>query len=161
MSPKILVPLDGSAEAEKVLGLAQRFMPPGGRGILLRVFPTEKAKKGGGRSNRGRHRQGARRAAAMGYLRCVAGHLIDAPGIWRCEVVECDSVAEGIADFAAREHVNLIAMYTHDRKGLAKLIRGSIAQKVQERAPVDVRVFKPKDLVAEAQDPGNLRLYQA
>ncbi len=148
MSQKILVPLDGSAKAEKVLELAQRFMPPGGRGILLRVFPAEPAKKGGGRRNRGRHRQGARRAAAMGYLRCVAGHLIDAPGIWRCEVVECDSVAEGIADFAAREQVDLIAMYTHDRKGLAKLIRGSIAEKVQRRAPIEVRMFRPQELVA-------------
>lgn len=142
------MPLDGSAKAEKVLELVQKFMPPGGRGILLRVFPKDPAKEGGGRSNRGRHRQGARRAAAMGYLRCVAGHLIDAPGIWQCEVVECDSVAEGIADFAAREHVNLIAMYTHDRKGLAKLIRGSIAEKVQRRALVEVRVFRPRELVA-------------
>ena len=61
--------------------------------------------------------------------------------------MEADSVAQGIADFAAREEVDLIAMSTHDRKGLAKLIRGSIAEKVQERSPVDVRVFKPKELV--------------
>ena len=66
---------------------------------------------------------------------------------WRCGVVEADSVAQGIADFAAREEVDLIAMYTHDRKGLAKLIRGSITEKVQKRAPVDVWVFKPKELV--------------
>ncbi len=146
MSQKIMVPLDGSAEAEKVLDLAQRFLPPGGRGILLSVFPTLKAKKDERKSNRGRLRQEARRAAALGYLRCVVGHL-EAPGVWRCEVVEADSVAQGIADFAAREEVELIAMYTHDRKGLAKLIRGSIAEKVQERSPVDVRVFKPKELV--------------
>ena len=84
----------------------------------------------------------------MGYLRCVAGNLLEAPGIWRCVVVEADSVAAGIADFAAQEQVDLIAMYTHDRKGLAKLIRGSIAEKVQERAPGDVQVFKSKELVA-------------
>ena len=61
--------------------------------------------------------------------------------------MEADSVAQGIADFAAREEVDLIAMYTHDRKGLAKLIRGSIAEKVQERGLVAVRVFKPKELI--------------
>ena len=146
MSQKIIVPLDGSAKAEKVLDLAQRFLPQGGRGILLRVLPTLMAKKDERRSIRGRLRQDARRTAALGYLRCVVGHL-EAPGIWRCEVVEADSVAQGITDFAAREEVGLIAMYTHGRKGLAKLIRGSIAEKVQERASVDVLVFKSKELV--------------
>ena len=42
MNQTILVPLDGSAEAEKVLVLAQRFLPPGGRGILLRVLRQPK-----------------------------------------------------------------------------------------------------------------------
>jgi hypothetical protein len=37
-------------------------------------------------------------------------------------------------------------MYTHDRKGLAKLIKGSIAEKVQRRAPIEVKVFRPQEL---------------
>ena len=49
-----------------------------------------------------------------------------------------------------REGVDLIGMYTHDRKGLAKLIRGSIAEKVQRRAPIKVQVFRPRELVAQA-----------
>ena len=39
-------------------------------------------------------------------------------------------------------------MYTHDRKGLAKLIKGSIAEKVKERATTEVRVVRPRELVA-------------
>ena len=142
MNQTILVPLDGSAEAEKMLVLAQRFLPPGGRGILLRVLPaTEKA------GDRNRREHAARLAGALGYLRCVVGHLVDAQGRWRCAVVVADSVAQGIADFAAREEVDLIAMYTHDRKGLAKLIRGNITEKVQRRALMEVQVFKAEELV--------------
>jgi nucleotide-binding universal stress UspA family protein len=56
------------------------------------------------------------------------------------------SVPEGIASFADREGVEVIVMYTHDRKGLAKLIKGSIAEKVQRRAPIEVKVFRPQEL---------------
>jgi nucleotide-binding universal stress UspA family protein len=42
-------------------------------------------------------------------------------------------VADGIVDFARREEVDLIAMYTYDRKGLSKLIKGSVAEKVRNR----------------------------
>jgi hypothetical protein len=37
----------------------------------------------------------------------------------------------GITSFAIRENVALIAMYTHDWKGLARRIRGSIASQVR------------------------------
>ena len=50
-------------------------------------------------------------------------------------------------DYARREGVDLIAMYTHDRKGLARLIKGSIANEVKQSAPIEVRVFTPGELV--------------
>ena len=52
--------------------------------------------------------------------------------------------------FARGEEVNLIAMYTHDRKGLAKLMKGSIAEKVQKKAATEVQIFMPSELVAVA-----------
>ena len=66
---------DKNNGASGILDLAQRFLPSGGRGILRRIFPTPEAKKDERRSDRGRLRQEARRAAALGYLRCVVGHL--------------------------------------------------------------------------------------
>ena len=54
-----------------------------------------------------------------------------------------DSISRAIVDVAEREGVDLIAMYTHDREGLAALIKRSIAKDVQRRAPTEVRVFKP------------------
>jgi len=47
-----------------------------------------------------------------------------------------------------REGVDIVAMYTHDRKGIAKLIKKSIAEKVQKSGPVEVRVLRPRELVS-------------
>ena len=57
-------------------------------------------------------------------------------------------MAEGIASFAMREGVDIVAMYTHDRNSVAKLIRKSIAEKVQNSGSVEVRVLKPRELVS-------------
>ena len=56
------------------------------------------------------------------------------------------SVADQIVNIARREQVDLIAMYTHDRRGLAKIIKGSIAQRVKEKSPVEVRTFALREL---------------
>jgi nucleotide-binding universal stress UspA family protein len=77
----------------------------------------------------------------------VIQRLGEAPGQWRCDAVVRESVAEGIASFADREGVEVIAMYTHDRKGLAKLIQGSVAEKVKDKAAIEVKVFPPEELV--------------
>ncbi len=90
----------------------------------------------------------AERTKAFGYLKRIISQTMEGLDSWRCEVVVSASVADGIADFARREEVDLIAMYTHDRKGLAKLIKGSIAEKVQKSATTQVQVFGPRELVA-------------
>ncbi len=145
---RILVPLDGSEEAEKAFAMAQQLLPAAGRGILLRVIRPGKSRMLGENLMLVSKEEEARRAGAMGYLRCVVDHLAEVPGRWRCEVVVSVSVGQAIADFSRREAVDLIAMYTHDRKGLSKLVRGSIAEKVQERAPAELRVLRPRELVA-------------
>ena len=57
-----------------------------------------------------------------------------------------NSVVDEIVNIARREQVDLVAMYTHDRRGLAKMIKGSIAQKVKEKSPVEVRAFPLREL---------------
>jgi nucleotide-binding universal stress UspA family protein len=70
------------------------------------------------------------------------------PAEWLFEVAISNSVADEIVNVARREEVDLVAMYTHDRRGLAKIIKGSIAQKVKEISPVEVRAFPPRELEA-------------
>ena len=147
-SRKILVPLDGSEKSEKVLETVQELLTPGSQGILLKVIASGKSKRGPGAADLLDKQIDAERGRAMGYLRGVVDHRAEVPGRWRCAVVVAESVAQGIADFAIREKVDLIAMYTNDRKGLAKLIRGSIAEKVNQKTPTEIRVVKPGEPVA-------------
>ncbi len=148
MSQKILVPLDGSAEAEGVLPLVRDLMTSESEVILFQVIPPGKSQRLGEHVLLGSEVEEAKRSEVMTYLKRVINQLGETTGRWRCEVAVSGSVAEGIVGFAVREGVDLIGMYTHDRKGLAKLIRGSIAEKVQRRAPIEVRVFRPRELVA-------------
>ena len=145
---KILVPLDRSTGAEGAISMAQQLLRPDGQGILLHVLRSGKSVESAGTLSPTARPRDARRAKAMGYLRCAKDYLLEPSGRWRCEVVEADSVADGIAEFAMKEGVDLIAMYTNDRKGLAGVIRKSIAAQVQQQGTVEVRVTRPREMAA-------------
>ena len=143
---KVLVPLGGSKEAERVLDLVGQVLTPGGEVILLNVLPFFPTVKMGWPVELGAHREEAERFKATAYLQGVAERLGGPVGQRRCEVISAKSVAEGITDFAAQERVDLIAMYAKDRKGLARLLRGSIAEKVQQKAAIEVQVFGTQEI---------------
>lgn len=146
MYQKILVPLDGSSEAERVIGLAQSELVAKGACILLQVIPPAKNQRFGEHVILSTQQEEADRAAALDYLKSVAQQQSVQPAEWLFEVAISNSVAEEIVNVARREQVDLVAMYTHDRRGLAKIIKGSIAQKVKEISPVEVRAFPPREL---------------
>ena len=152
---RILVPLDKSKEAEGVLPLVREHLIPGCQLILLHVIPPGRTMSMGDGVLLGQgvvwhasEQEEAERDRAMYYLRGLASRIDEGSDSCRCEVIVERSVADGIAKYAAREEVDLIVMYTHDRKGLAKLIKGSIAEKVGNKATADVQVIKPQELVA-------------
>ncbi|MFQ5872724.1 MAG: universal stress protein [Dehalococcoidia bacterium] len=150
MYNKVLVPLDKSKEAEKVLPLIKSQLDPDGEIILLHIIPFFKSLKAGDHVVPGHQREEAERVRAMDYLRSVAKGLSGDQVRCRCEVFVSDSVAEGIMQVATQWGVDAVAMYTHDRKGLAKLIKGSIAEKVRRTALIQVKVFKPQQLLKPA-----------
>ena len=136
MYQKILVPLDGSSEAERVIGLAQNELAENGALILLRVIAPAKNQRFGEHVILSTQQEEADQAAALDYLKSVAQHQSVQPAQWLFEVAISNAVAEEIVNVAHREQVDLVAMYTHDRRGLAKIIKGSIAQKVKDISPV-------------------------
>jgi nucleotide-binding universal stress UspA family protein len=62
------------------------------------------------------------------------------------DVVIGENVATAIGDFASRERADLIAIATHGRGGLARLIRGSVADAVMHSSRISMLVFKPESV---------------
>jgi nucleotide-binding universal stress UspA family protein len=136
MYREILIPLDGSKEAEMVIPKIQSELTEDTEVILLKIIPPLKGERLGQITVSSGEREEAERVKAIDYLREVIHRLGGPLGQWRCEAIVWNSVPEGIASFAAREGVEVIAMYTHDRTGLAKLIRGSVARRSSRRLPL-------------------------
>ena len=147
MYRKVLIPLDGSKEAEMVIPKIQPELTEDAEVTLLTIIPPLKGETLGQITVTSAEREEAERVKVIAYLREVIQRLGGSPGRWHCEAIVWESVPEGIASFADREGVEVIAMYTHDRKGLAKLIRGSVAEKVKQKATIEVKVFPPQELV--------------
>ena len=150
MYKKVLVPLDGSREAEETFSLIQGEIEPDGQVVLVQVIARARTQRVGGHIILGSQQEDADRHEAMGYLRAVARRNNSNGAQWRCEVVLADSVAEGIVRVAQAEDVDLIAMYTHDRKLLARHVKRSIAREVQRKSPVEVQVVGTQELAGYA-----------
>ncbi|MFQ5872270.1 MAG: universal stress protein [Dehalococcoidia bacterium] len=148
MYQKVLVPLDKSKESERVLSTVQELLSPNGEVILLHVISTVFIGVGDTAENiaLGSRRRRAERNQALAYLERVVNRVGEGSGRWRCEVAVSTSAAKGIVDFAVKEQVDLIAMYTHGRKGLAKLFKRSVTQKVQKRASTEVCVVRMSEV---------------
>lgn len=146
MYRKTLIPLDGSKEAEEVFPLVKDELDPTGEVILVQVIPPAKTQMVGGHIILGSQQEEANRYEALSYLRSVGRQQDWEADRWRFEVEVDNSVAEGIVRLAGREGVDFIAMYTHDRKLLARHIKRSIAREVQRRAGREVRIFGTREL---------------
>ena len=166
MYRKTLIPLDGSKEAEEVFPLVKDELDPAGEVILAQVIPPAKTQMVGGHIILGSQQEEANRYEAISYLRSVGRQQDWEAGQWRFEVEVDNSVAEGIVRLAGREGADLIAMYTHDRKLLARHIKRSIAREVQRRAGMEVRIFGTRELAelsgaaAETAAGGDHRVFR-
>jgi len=136
----ILIPLDGSVLAEKVLEPAldlARLMEA--RCSLLRVVESRSSS-----DNRG---PGGPPdwAQAAAYLERVAGRLREQGLQVRTRVVVARHAAEAILEEAEAQASNLIALATHGRGGLKRLLLGSVADKLIRAAGSPVLVYRPTD----------------
>lgn len=147
MYNKILVPLDQSKESEEVLETLPNLLAPGGSVILMHVIPPGRTRSAGQFVILGSQQEEEDRSRAMAYLKRMANRLGQDSAAATCSVVVSNDVVDCISNFAVTESVNLIVMYTHDRKGLAKILKGSVSRKVQHRASIEVRVIRPRELV--------------
>lgn len=133
MYKKILVPLDGSDLAEKVLPHVLALAKASGAevtlatvaefslgivGAKLEAFPQAALEQ-----------KAALRAEATVYLEKVQRDLKDQGVVATVAVLEGD-VASQIIAYAEQKGFDLIAMATHGRSGIDRFVMGSIAEKV-------------------------------
>lgn len=119
----VLVPLDGSKLAEQAIYPIKHVLRPDGQITLLTVVQGEADVK-----------------TAMDYLEQVAARLKLEGYQVKVEIQE-GSAAEVIVSRAVKLGVDLIAMCTHGRSGLQKLLYGSITVEVLERTLCPVLVI--------------------
>jgi universal stress protein A len=86
---------------------------------------------------------GQMEAAARAKLARLAQRWIDGKIHYEVDVAMGDPSGE-VLRLAKRKRVNLIVMATHGRKGLRRLVLGSVAERVVREAPCPVLTLKPK-----------------
>jgi nucleotide-binding universal stress UspA family protein len=133
----ILIPLDGSPLSEQVLGPAvelARLMEA--RCLLLRVVPPH--------SSRGRGAGDLSEVAkAEEYLEGVAARLRRQGLEVRTRAHLARHPAGAILEEAAARPGSLIALATHGRGGLTRLLLGSVAGKLVRAAAAPLLVYRP------------------
>ncbi len=82
-------------------------------------------------------------AAAQAYLFRIAARLRRSGFAVATDIVIGENVAEEITGFAARERADLVAIATHGRGGLSRMLRGSVTDAVTRSARTSTLVFHP------------------
>ena len=137
MYKKILVPLDRSAGAEAALPVAADLARADQAVIrLLHVAPTPTAIVAEGRVIAYADQESERvQHISEVYLREAARQLAGVPVEY---AVRFGEPAEEILEEARESGAELIAMATHGRSGVARLVLGSVAEAVLRRSEVPV-----------------------
>jgi len=152
MKPKILVPLDGSALAERAVEQAEKIAKAlGYEVILFQVIqnPLASAPEAGPATEE----QAAEDtiSVANAYLKKIAARL-EGKGIQaRIEIGEGPPYA-GILGMAHREDVDFIIMSTHGRTGITRALMGSVAEKVVYTTKRPVMLVKPEKILTARSD---------
>ena len=146
MYRKILVPLDGSKRAEKILPhveeLARRYKA---KVIFLQVIENKvvPTPEGAFISLTDQDFEQAIKQAET--------HLAGIKGEFREKNIECQTrvtfgpVVEGIISMAAQEGVDLIALASHGRGGLSRVFYGSVAAGLLHRVDRPLLIIRSRN----------------
>lgn len=144
MFKNILVPVDGSPNAlaaiDKAAGLAKAF---GSRVTALYVIDPYPFTGVGADFAFGQDQYlNAAKAEAQSAINDATARLNAAGMPAEAKVVESHAVWRGILEAASTLGADLIVMGSHGRRGLEKLVLGSVAQSVLSSSTVTVMVVR-------------------
>ena len=146
MYERILVPLDGSKLAEQAIPYATELCKGSTQVTLFQVvhLPLPLAAPDVAMTVPMPDLEELKQEA-LDYLERLAAPL-RAEGVRvNAAVVERDAVAQAIVEYAEENEINLIAMTTHGRSGLSRLLFGSVAEEVVRHAPCPVLIIRVKE----------------
>lgn len=163
----VVIPLDGSDDSIRILPAVKKLLSPEqNRLILLRVcqdsrgfVPTTSMSSTAIGSDmemyasaqdavRAKHpiyatqMQESQRAEVMAELQDTL-HSLENFGYEVTLEVTFGEPAQEIINFATLTHVDLVAMITHGRSGLGKMLFGNVAEELIQRAEVPVLLLRP------------------
>lgn len=157
----ILIPLDGSALAEKALDFGQRIIDPQGKVTLLTVLPRPQLPLypdvGDHDRESTRTAPGSGSERAQHYMERMATNMkLSGIGDVAVEIMEGEP-ADVIVERASKLGVEAIVMSSHGRSGISRLLFGSITLKVLTDAPCPVTVVpnREQERTPEAQTADN------
>lgn len=139
---KLLVAIDGSAASERIAQYITRWRAAGPAAEFHLINVQIPAVSGLGRSFVSQpdldayYREEADRALAP------AQRVLDGAGLPHSDHLLVGHPASAIADFAAEHGFDGIIIGTHGRTALGRLLLGSVASEVIERATVPVTLVK-------------------
>lgn len=147
MYTRILVPLDLSRGAEAVLPIVARLARAGQATVrLLHVAPEPRTVVMEGVVLAYADQEAERlRGEALDYLQGVAEQIAGLPVEF---AVRFGDAAEEIIEEAIAWGADLIALATHARRGLSRVIAGSVADLVVRAAPCEVLVVRRREALA-------------
>jgi nucleotide-binding universal stress UspA family protein len=139
----VLVPLDGSPLAERVLEPALDFVRLWeGRCTLLRVIEGIPATTAGW-PNRPHPPEQEQAAAAEAYLEKIARRLREQGAAVQTRIVVAPHAAPAILAEAQSQRCDFIALATHGWSGLRRMLVGSVTDKVVRGSLLPVLAYRP------------------
>lgn len=128
MYQKILVPLDGSNRAEKILPHVEALAVQNQATVtLLQIVPPAGDILTAGVITPLRDQLDSEKKLAESYLNSIKAGLQAKQIETRTRVVVSGQVADAIVKIADEEKINLVAMSSHGHSGLSRVFYGSVA----------------------------------
>lgn len=143
MKKRILIPLDGSPFAERILAHLSTFGPSKNLDLILaNVLESSRYYATFGSESLLTYDLSYWRSQAKEYLKMKAGELREMGHTVRTRLLKGD-VAAALSDLAQAESVDLIAMTTHGRSGINRWVMGSVAERVLRSSSLPVFLVRP------------------
>jgi nucleotide-binding universal stress UspA family protein/predicted transcriptional regulator len=149
---RLLIPLDGSALAERALDVAAEVAHPGSTLVLLRVEERTEPSRDYERVPSGLDASaGEAHRSATEYLNSIAHRHVSTGVLTRIDV-RFGEPGEQIIRTAAAHNADVIVMATHGRTGPSRWWLGSVADEVARQADRPVLLVSARALLARVSE---------